>query len=120
MDLGKYEELFEKLTRERSLPHLSELSNRLRSFTPGERLFLYILSATLAFSALALFSGVNAAVSVSMPSRGGTLTEGIIEPPRFINPVLALSQSDGDLTQLVFSGLTRTLPNPSDSSSNAT
>ncbi|OGG58661.1 hypothetical protein A3C86_02860 [Candidatus Kaiserbacteria bacterium RIFCSPHIGHO2_02_FULL_49_16] len=120
MDLGKYEELFEKLTRERSLPHLSELSNRLRSFTPGERLFLYILSATLALSALALFSGVNAAVSVSMPSRGGTLTEGIIEPPRFINPVLALSQSDGDLTQLVFSGLTRTLPNPSDSSSNAT
>ncbi|MEK7107379.1 MAG: ABC transporter substrate-binding protein [Patescibacteria group bacterium] len=119
MALGISEELSEKLTRERSFLHLSKLENRLREFTPGERLFLYILSAMLALSALALLSGVNAAVSVDVPVKGGTLTEGIVEPPRFINPVLALSQSDEDLTQLVFSGLTRPLPNPRDASSKA-
>lgn len=73
---------------------------------------LYILSATLALSALALLSGVNTAVSVLQPAQGGSYTEGIVEPPRFINPVLALSQSDEDLTQLVYSGLMRALPDP--------
>ncbi|MDO8552741.1 MAG: ABC transporter substrate-binding protein [bacterium] len=118
MEFGTREELAAKLTRARSVVHLSKLENRLRAFSPGERLVLYIFSATLALSALGLLSGVNSAVSVSVPAEGGTLTEGIVEPPRFINPVLALSQSDEDLTQLVFSGLMRTVPGLPDTSSN--
>ncbi|MDO8522498.1 MAG: ABC transporter substrate-binding protein [bacterium] len=110
MDLGIPEDFTEKLTRERSLLHFSKLEKLLRSFSPAERLLLYILSATLALSALALLSGVNNAVSVLQPARGGSYTEGIVEPPRFINPAIALSQSDEDLTQLVYSGLTRALP----------
>ena len=109
MDIGIPEDLSEKLTRERSFSHFSKLENLLRSFSPAERLSLYILSAALALSALALLSGVNSAVSVLQPTRGGTYTEGVVEPPRFINPVLALSQSDEDLAQLVYSGLTRAL-----------
>ena len=110
MDIGLPEDLSEKLTRERSFSHFFKLESLLRSFSPAERLSLYILSAVLALSALALLSGVNSAVSVLQPARGGTYTEGIVEPPRFINPVLALSQSDEDLTQLVYSGLTRVIP----------
>jgi ABC-type transport system substrate-binding protein len=37
----------------------------------------------------------------------GELTEGIIGTPRFINPVLAVSDVDQDLTQLVYSGLVK-------------
>lgn len=110
MDLGMPEDLKDKLTRERSLLHFSKLEGLLRSFSPAERLLLYVLSAALALSSLALLSGVNGAVSVLQPAHGGSYTEGIVEPPRFINPVLALSQSDEDLTQLVYSGLTRALP----------
>ncbi|HEY4528327.1 MAG TPA: ABC transporter substrate-binding protein, partial [Candidatus Paceibacterota bacterium] len=38
---------------------------------------------------------------------GGTLTEGIVGNPRFINPVLALSEADKNLSSLVYSGLVR-------------
>ena len=36
---------------------------------------------------------------------GGSFREGIIGSPRFINPVLAQSQSDKDMTKLVFASL---------------
>ncbi len=36
---------------------------------------------------------------------GGSFSEGIIGSPRFINPVLAQSNSDKDLTQLIFGSL---------------
>lgn len=38
-------------------------------------------------------------------ARGGSYTEGIIGVPRFINPVLAQSNADKDLTELVFGSL---------------
>ena len=34
---------------------------------------------------------------IEVPAYGGTLTEGIIGTPRFINPVLASSDADRDL-----------------------
>ena len=47
---------------------------------------------------------------VSVPMRGGSLSEGIIGTPRFVNPVLALSDADKDLVSLVYSGLMRKTP----------
>ncbi len=44
---------------------------------------------------------------VSVPMRGGIITEGIIGTPRFINPVLALSDADRTLVSLIYSGLMR-------------
>ena len=38
-------------------------------------------------------------------SNGGTLREGIVGAPRFINPVLAQSQADHDLAALIFAPL---------------
>lgn len=98
-------ELKLKMTRLRRISSLSVLETALRSFSPGERLLLYILSIALAGSALALLAGVNTAVSVVEPVTGGSLTEGVVGPPRFINPILAISQADEDMTKLVYSGL---------------
>ncbi|MFW0871058.1 MAG: ABC transporter substrate-binding protein [Patescibacteria group bacterium] len=42
-----------------------------------------------------------------VPSHGGSFTEGMVGYPRFVNPVLALSQTDKDLTRLIYSGLFR-------------
>lgn len=47
---------------------------------------------------------------VEVPTSGGTLVEGVIGTPRFINPLLALSDTDRDLTQLIYSGLMRATP----------
>ena len=46
----------------------------------------------------------------SVPARGGTISEGVIGAPRFINPLLAISDTDRDLTSLVYSGLMRVGP----------
>ncbi len=60
----------------------------------------------LASSSYLLYS-VNKALLVEVPARGGTLVEGLVGAPRFINPLLAISDADRDLSALVYSGLLR-------------
>lgn len=42
---------------------------------------------------------------VEVASPGGTFTEGILGTPRFVNPVLAVSRADRDLSNLIYDGL---------------
>ncbi len=42
---------------------------------------------------------------VEIPSAGGSLIEGVVGTPRFVNPVLAFTRADRDLTALTFDGL---------------
>lgn len=44
---------------------------------------------------------------VEAPREGGSLVEGLVGTPRFVNPVLAASDADRALTALIFAGLTR-------------
>ena len=44
---------------------------------------------------------------VSIPVKGGEYVEGLVGTPRFINPLLASSPVDRDLTTLIYSGLLR-------------
>ena len=102
--------LKETMTRTRRAWRLVDMEGLLKMFSPGERLSLYVLSCLLGLSALMLLVSVNRAISVTVPSHGGSLTEGETSPARFINPVLAVSQADQDLTELVYSGLMRAQP----------
>jgi peptide/nickel transport system substrate-binding protein len=43
--------------------------------------------------------------TVVQPTTGGTFTEGIVGTPRFVNPVLAVTRADKDLTALIYDGL---------------
>lgn len=106
----KPDDMRSKLTRTRSVLRLSALEEVFAIMRPGERLALYALAAALAASALFIVSGLNAAVSVTVPVPRGSLSEGIVGSPRFINPILAISPSDEDMTGLLYSGLTRVLP----------
>lgn len=96
-----------RLTSTRQLGRLGRLERVMNALSPGERLLLYALSILLAGSALALLINVNRYVTTTVPSYGGELREGAIGTPRFINPLLAISQTDQDLTVLMYSGLTR-------------
>lgn len=89
---------------------LRYLNGLLVSFSPGERLFLYILTISLALSAWILVIELNRAISTEVPASGGTLVEGAVGTPRFVNPLLSITQSDQDLTALVYSGLLRVDP----------
>jgi peptide/nickel transport system substrate-binding protein len=44
---------------------------------------------------------------VSVSSEGGAFTEGIVGTPRFVNPVLAVTRADRDLSALIYDGLMR-------------
>lgn len=48
---------------------------------------------------------INNVYSVEAPESGGTINEGVIGVPRFINPLLAVSDTDRDLARLIYSGL---------------
>lgn len=48
---------------------------------------------------------ISTGQSVAVATAGGTLNEGIIGTPRFVNPVLAVTRADKDLTTLVYDGL---------------
>lgn len=78
-----------------------------RSLSPEKVLlffFLITLSILFLFSSFVFF---NKRFLIIVPTYGGQISEGIIGTPRFINPVLATTEQDKDLTSLVFAGLTK-------------
>jgi peptide/nickel transport system substrate-binding protein len=52
-----------------------------------------------------MFTRVNDTFLVEVPAAGGTLHEGLIGLPRTINPVLAITEVDRDISALVYAGL---------------
>jgi len=42
---------------------------------------------------------------VTVPQRGGEIKEGLIGVPRFVNPVISISDTDRDISSLIYSGL---------------
>ncbi|MFZ2151873.1 MAG: peptide ABC transporter substrate-binding protein [Minisyncoccia bacterium] len=66
--------------------------------------FLTLLALASIITGLIL---INNKFLVEKPLPGGAIFEGVIGSPYAINPVLAVSQTDKDLTALIFSGLTR-------------
>ncbi len=77
----------------------------LKSFSKKEQLLFLSLVVFFLVSTIFLFNFINDKISVEVPSYGGEFSEGIIGTPRFINPVLAISDADHDLTRLVYAGL---------------
>lgn len=70
-------------------------------------MLLYGFSILLCIASFSLLAIVNNEISDRVPARGGSLVEGAVGTARFINPLLASSQADRDLTTLVYSGLMR-------------
>lgn len=78
-----------------------------RSFSASGRTLFLIFSTLIIFSAAGLLFMLNRELLVTTPAYGASLSEGIMGSPRFINPVLAISDADRDVTSLVYSGLLR-------------
>jgi peptide/nickel transport system substrate-binding protein len=77
----------------------------IKSFSATEKVIFAFLTVVALISALSIASKVNSLFLVEVPSHGGSFTEGMIGLPRSINPVLAFTDTDKDLTNLVYSGL---------------
>jgi len=86
---------------------LAYLQKLIQSFGLTEKVIFIILSFILVISSLALLQKVNLNFITERPAHGGILNEGLVGSTRFINPLLELSDSDRDLTYLIYSGLMR-------------
>ena len=74
----------------------------------SEKIIFTIIALIFAISGITLLYRVNNMLLVEVPAFGGSFTEGVIGSPRFINPVLAISDTDKDLSSLIYSGLLKT------------
>lgn len=98
----------------RGISKISSQTNRaFRSFSGRQHVIFLILSFISVISIIGILNMVNKDLSVRVPTSGGSLSEGIVGTPRFVNPVLAESDADRDLTAIVFSGLMRKMPDGS-------
>ncbi len=77
----------------------------IKKFSPTEKLVFTILLIISLISSLVLLNKVNNYFLLPVIAHGGSLTEGIIGLPRYINPVLAFTDVDRDLATLIYSGL---------------
>lgn len=80
----------------------------LEAFEPLERLIFIIALLIAAIAVLSILYRIDDHFMVADPIPGGTLNEGVVGTPRFVNPLLAVSDADRDLTALVYRGLMRT------------
>lgn len=76
----------------------------------GDR-FLLKLTVLVAVTSL-FFIGlaINKQYISQTPANGGTIVEGVIGTPRFVNPVLAVTRADQDMSALIYSGLLKLGP----------
>jgi peptide/nickel transport system substrate-binding protein len=73
-------------------------------------LFFVFLGIFL-ISGVSILWTINKSFLVKVPTYGGSIHEGIVGTPRFINPLLAISDADRDMTALTYSGLLRKTQN---------
>lgn len=72
---------------------------------PSDRFILSLLILTTLISGVMLGISYNNSVLVETPRDGGSLHEGMVGSPRFVNPALALTRADQDMVALLYSGL---------------
>lgn len=94
-----------------NIPKIDGTLSVISSLSLTEKLIFGIATLIFIGASLSMLIRVNQNFLVEIPREGGTYNEGIIGTPRFINPILALSETDRDLTSLIYSGLMRQAPN---------
>ncbi|MFZ3043488.1 MAG: peptide ABC transporter substrate-binding protein [Minisyncoccia bacterium] len=95
----------ERLMRPRSIPAIEHLHERVRSFSSGDRALFWTLSVLVGIASISGLYALEQSLLERVPAYGGSLVEGEIGSPQFINPLLAISDADRDLSSLVYAGL---------------
>ncbi len=95
----------ERLTRKHDIRVFASLKERVRALSPSDRVLFYLLAILVGIASIASLYALEQSLLVRVPSYGGTLVEGEIGSPRFINPLLAISDADRDLSALTYAGL---------------
>lgn len=86
------------------------LSRIFHSLSYRETFAVAILMIILVVSVISMLGKINQAFLVAVPEHGGTLEEGVFGSPRFVNPIIAATDTDRDISALVYAGLMRKTP----------
>jgi len=93
------------ITKYRAIKPLSLFTERLRTLSSGDKFIAGILGFTIIVTSIVGIYTLEQNILVQVPARGGILREGDIGSPRFVNPLLALTDADRDITRLTYAGL---------------
>lgn len=99
-----------KLRRRSKFSFFDRFLKLIEVSSPSDRLLLRLLFFVVVFSGVWLVYAINTQYSSTMPIQGGMLREGIVGTPRFVNPALAITRADQDVSSLVYSGLMKISP----------
>ena len=102
--------LKELRSRKFHLPYASEFKEAVQSFRVSEKMLFYLFVILFASSTLFMLWQISDNLMIEVPAYGGSLTEGIVGSPSFLNPLLSVRDADRDLVILVYSGLLKATP----------
>ena len=83
----------------------NKITQALGTFSLIERIIFIFALVLCVIAIIRTVSLINERFLVVNPTNGGTLNEGIIGTPRYINPLLAVTDADRDISRLVYRGL---------------
>lgn len=86
------------------------LARIFNSFSERQMFAVVILAVIVVVSVVTMLGKINGKFLIDVPERGGTLREGSFGSPRFVNPIIAATDADRDLSTLVYSGLMKKTP----------
>lgn len=95
----------EQLNRVQHVPVFQRVGMFVQGLPPGDRIVFYTLSGLLIIASLVSLYALEQSLLEKVPTYGGTLVEGAVGNPQFINPLLAISDADRDLSILTYAGL---------------
>lgn len=84
---------------------MKEISLALRSLLLREKIIFLALAIIFLIGAMGLWFELQKTFTLLVPVEGGSIHEGMIGTPYLINPLLANTDADRDLTQLIYAGL---------------
>lgn len=87
------------------IPFIGNLSSYIKALPLGDRVIASALLFLVLCSTVVSLYTFEKKFLIRIPAHGGTITEGVIGTPRFVNPLLAISDTDRDLVALTYAGL---------------
>lgn len=99
-------QLHEHASSRLKLPPARRWKYLISLFSKRERTAFLIFAVAFSIGVAGTAGSFYITHTQKVPAHGGTFTEGLVGQPRFVNPLYApASDTDRDLTELVFSGL---------------
>jgi peptide/nickel transport system substrate-binding protein len=87
------------------VPFVAPLERYMKELRPGDKFIAGVLGIFVIIASILALYQLERVFLIEEPAHGGTLSEGVVGSPRFVNPLLALSDPDRDLSALTYAGL---------------